>query len=58
MIKGETLIDKEKLLLDVVCNEQRGIESLLSSLGLDDIEELPDDIAVLTVHDVESWGIH
>lgn len=58
VIEGETLIDKEKLLLDVVCNEQRGIESLLSSLGLDDIEELPDDIAVLTVHDVDSWGIH
>lgn len=51
IIEGKSLNDKEKLLLDVVCREQRGIESLLSSLGLDDDEELPDDIAVLTVSD-------
>lgn len=49
VIEGETLNDKEKLLLDVVSREQRGIESLLSSLGLDEEGELPDDIAVLTV---------
>ena len=51
VIEGETLNDKEKLLLDVVSNDEAGIESLLSSLGLDDIDELPDDIAVLTVTD-------
>lgn len=51
IIPGATLNDKEKLLLDVVSREQRGIESLFSSLGLDDIDELPDDIAVLTVSD-------
>jgi len=53
VIAGETLTDKEKLLLDVVSSEQRGIESLLSALGLDDVDELPDDIAVLTVSDIE-----
>ena len=56
VIEGKSLNDKEKLLLDVVCNEQRGIESLLSSLGLDNVDELPDDIAVLTVCDVADWG--
>lgn len=56
VIAGKSLNDKEKLLLDVVCSEQRGIESLLSSLGLDNVDELPDDIAVLTVRDVANWG--
>jgi len=51
VISGPTLIDKEKLLLDVVSQEQRGIESLFSSLGLDGIDDLPDDIAVLTIGD-------
>jgi len=49
VIPGSTLKDKEKLLLDVVSREQREIESLFSSLGLDDVDALPDDIAVLTV---------
>ncbi|MDX1451526.1 MAG: SpoIIE family protein phosphatase [Oleiphilaceae bacterium] len=49
ILPGTTLKQKEKLLLDIVSREQRDIESLLSSLGLDDIDELPDDIAVLTV---------
>lgn len=51
VISGATLMDKEKLLLDVVSQEQRGIESLFSSLGLDGIDDLPDDIAVLTIGD-------
>ena len=51
VIKGPALKDKEKLLLDVVSQEQRGIESLFSSLGLDGIDDLPDDIAVLTISD-------
>lgn len=51
VIAGQTLEDKENLLLDVVSTQPRGIESLLSSLGLDEIEALPDDIAVLTVSD-------
>jgi len=51
VIPGKTLKDKEKLLLNVVSAEQDGIDSLFSSLGLDSINELPDDIAVLTVSD-------
>ena len=51
VIEGPALKDKEKLLLDVVSQEQRGIESLFSSLGLDGIDDLPDDIAVLTISD-------
>ena len=51
VISGPSLKDKEKLLLDVVSQEQRGIESLFSSLGLDGIDDLPDDIAVLTIGD-------
>ena len=49
ILPGTSMKEKEKLLLDIVSQEQREIESLLSSLGLDDIDELPDDIAVLTV---------
>jgi len=51
VIIGPTLKDKENLLLEVVSQEQRGIESLFSSLGLDGIDDLPDDIAVLTIGD-------
>jgi sigma-B regulation protein RsbU (phosphoserine phosphatase) len=54
VISGATLIDKEKLLLDVVSREQRGIESLFSSLGLDGIDDLTDDIAVLTIGDTRN----
>jgi sigma-B regulation protein RsbU (phosphoserine phosphatase) len=54
VITGPTLMDKEKLLLDVVSQEQRGIESLFSSLGLDDIDDLPDDIAVLTIGETQN----
>lgn len=49
VVPGQSLNDKEKLLLDVVSRETDGIESLLSSLGVNDLAELPDDIAVLTV---------
>lgn len=49
-----SLKEKEKLLLSVVSKESGGIESLLTSLGLDDFDELPDDIAVLTVCEKDS----
>jgi len=49
-----SLKEKENLLLSVVSKESGGIESLLTSLGLDDIDELPDDIAVLTVCEKDS----
>jgi len=53
VMPGATLSDKEKLLLEVVSQNTRGIESLFSSLGVDGLEELPDDIAVLTVSDIK-----
>lgn len=49
-----SLSDKEKLLLDVVSNEADDIDSLLVSLGLDHYDNLPDDIAVLSVLDKRS----
>jgi len=52
VIPGLALKDKELLLLEVVSAEQHGIESLLSALGLDNVNEIPDDIAVLTVSDM------
>jgi len=52
VIPGFALKDKELLLLEVVSAEQHGIESLLSALGLDNVNEIPDDIAVLTVSDM------
>lgn len=51
VLTAPSLHDKENLLLNVVSAQPRGIESLLSSLGLDEIESLPDDIAVLKVSD-------
>jgi sigma-B regulation protein RsbU (phosphoserine phosphatase) len=53
VLHNETLKDKENLLLDVVSKAQGAIESILTSMGLDDIDELPDDIAVMTVCDQE-----
>jgi sigma-B regulation protein RsbU (phosphoserine phosphatase) len=49
IIRRDSLVEKENLLLNVVSESFGGIESLLSSLGMDDIDELPDDIAVMTV---------
>jgi sigma-B regulation protein RsbU (phosphoserine phosphatase) len=49
-----SLSDKEKLLLEVVSKHSGGIDSLLVSLGLDHYDNLPDDIAVLSVLDKRS----
>lgn len=49
-----SLSDKEKLLLEVVSKHGNGIDSLLVSLGLDNYDDLPDDIAVLSVLDKRS----
>lgn len=51
VMPGRNLEEKENLLLDVVSTQPRGIESLLASLGLDELEALPDDIAVLKISD-------
>ena len=49
-----SLSDKEKLLLEVVSNQGDDIDSLLVSLGLEHYDNLPDDIAVLSVLDKRS----
>tara|TARA_R110001592_G_scaffold319321_1_gene596873 strand:- start:25018 stop:26226 length:1209 start_codon:yes stop_codon:yes gene_type:complete len=49
-----SLSDKEKLLLEVVSMHGDGIDSLLVSLGLDHYDNLPDDIAVMSVVDKRS----
>ena len=49
-----SLSDKEKLLLEVVSKHGDGIDSLLVSLGLDHYDNLPDDIAVMSVLDKRS----
>lgn len=49
VMPGETLNDKEQLLLDVVAENRAGVAELFSSLGLDDLKEIPDDIAILSV---------
>lgn len=49
VMPGETLSDKEQLLLDVVEKNRTGVAELFSSLGLDDLKEIPDDIAILSV---------
>ncbi len=54
VMSGADIEAKEKLLLDVVSTEPPGIESLLSFLGLDEMDSLPDDIAVLKISNADS----
>ncbi|MFT6031144.1 MAG: sigma-B regulation protein RsbU (phosphoserine phosphatase) [Oleiphilaceae bacterium] len=54
VIPEMSLSDKEKLLLEVVSKHGDGIDSLLVSLGLDHYDNLPDDIAVMSVLDKRS----
>lgn len=49
VLSGETLSDKENLLLSVVEQNQKGVAGLSSSLGLEGLSEIPDDIAILSV---------
>ena len=49
VMPGDSLSDKERRLLELVENNQKGIEGLSSSLGLGSLQEIPDDIAVLSV---------
>lgn len=43
------LIDKERHLLDIVRNEPRSVDAIVKALNIDDIESIPDDIAILHV---------
>ncbi|WP_111496317.1 MULTISPECIES: PP2C family protein-serine/threonine phosphatase [Marinobacter] len=52
VIKAKNLHEKEMRLLEVVSGGRHTIASLSDALNLDDITELPDDIAIVTVTDV------
>lgn len=51
VIDAKGLDEKESRLLELVLEGRQTIASLSAALGLDDISELPDDIAIVTVTD-------
>jgi len=51
VIEERTLENKEKRLLELVSGDRHTIDSLSSTLGLDEIDEFPDDVAILTISD-------
>lgn len=63
VIDAKGLDEKENRLLELVSEGRQTIASLSAALGLDEISELPDDIAIVTVTDgasesgeaLESW---
>lgn len=52
VIKADSLDEKENRLLELVSSGRHTIASLSEALALDDISELPDDIAIVTVTDM------
>ncbi|MDO3722265.1 SpoIIE family protein phosphatase [Marinobacter sp. chi1] len=54
VIRAKSLDDKEKTLLELVSSGRHTIASLSEALNLDDITELPDDIAIVSVTDTAS----
>lgn len=52
VIKAKSLDEKERRLLELVTGGRHTIASLSDALNLDEITELPDDIAIVTVTDV------
>jgi len=54
VMSGDTLVEKEQKLLDVVAENRDGVAQIFSSLGLDDLHEIPDDIAILSVADSDA----
>lgn len=44
------LIGKEQCLLDLIKNTTGNLEAIWSGLGLDKLKDMPDDIALLTLH--------
>lgn len=51
VIDAKSLDEKERILLELVSSGVQTIASLSAALGLDEISELPDDIAIVTVTD-------
>ena len=54
VIREKSLDEKEKTLLEVVSGGRHTIQSLSDALNLDEITELPDDIAIVSVTDTRS----
>ncbi|KPQ01505.1 SpoIIE family protein phosphatase [Marinobacter sp. HL-58] len=54
VIKAKSLDEKEKTLLELVSGGSHTIASLSEALNLDEITELPDDIAIVSVTDAVS----
>ena len=54
VIPEKSLDEKEKRLLEVVSGGSHTIEALSSALNLEEITELPDDIAIVSVTDTEA----
>ncbi|MEP1215984.1 MAG: SpoIIE family protein phosphatase [Marinobacter sp.] len=52
VIKAKSLDEKEKTLLELVSGGSHTIASLSDALNLDEITELPDDIAIVSVTDI------
>ncbi|HEY9120053.1 MAG TPA: SpoIIE family protein phosphatase [Marinobacter sp.] len=52
VIKAKSLDEKEKTLLELVSGGSHTIASLRKALNLDEITELPDDIAIVSVTDI------
>lgn len=52
VIRAKNLEEKERRLLELVSGGRHTIASLSDALNLDEITELPDDIAIVTVTDV------
>ncbi|MBX2807407.1 MAG: response regulator [Cellvibrionaceae bacterium] len=54
ILPGKDLLEKEQCLLDVLDETQGDFETVYTSLGLECVNNVPDDIAVLTIsHGVE-----
>jgi len=49
VLPGKNIASKEQELLDLVARTETSVESLERGLGLRDIMELPDDIAMMTI---------
>ncbi len=54
VIKADNLDEKERRLLELVSGGSHTIASLSDALSLDEISELPDDIAIVSVTDIKS----
>ena len=54
VIKAQSLDEKERRLLELVSGGRHTIATLSDALNLDEITELPDDIAIVSVTDVAS----